>query len=505
MNQLFDIQNLVPDALDRATVPFGEWLPDIAELNNPGAVEALNVIATENCYVPFNQLSIDPLKNFGETVHGALGVIDADDVAQLFVGFVNGVATFWGGGWTSIVSARVSDQPWQLIRMNDILVPLHEDVTPFKVDLQSTAPAVPIGGAPPRAMCGAQVDDFLMLGNLLDDPDDFNGVFPSRIRWGAFNTVDGPWVSDPVTQADFQDLKSAFGPVRAIAGGTYGTIFQERAISTATYRGLPEVFDIVTVEEQRGAISRDCVIGVGPYKFFIAEDGFYYWNGTNSVPIGDNRVNRYFFKRLEYSERSRICGGVDFEHGCVMWAFPIDATGVLSEIIIYSFRENKWSHATLTLEALFNSSASNYTVDDLGGSEESYVGSPEDPIYNSGGRSQLAAFNTLHQYGLFTGLPMAAAFDTAESTAPNSRRIFVTAVRPLIDLAVPVATVQIGVRDQMIGQPLVYTDPAIQELDGQCSILADARYMRFRVNVPAGVPWNHATGVEVFRKAAGAF
>lgn len=504
MNELFDLQDLVPDTLERAEVPFGEWLPDQAELNNPGAVEALNVIPGENCYVPFPQLELDGSKNVHIPVYGAAGVINADDIVQLFIGSTTGVITLDIGSNLPLVTANVSNQPWQFIRVNDVMVILHEDVFPYYVPFD-TYPATLIGGSPPRAVCGAQVDDFLMLGNLLDDPDDSHGSFPSRVRWGGFNNINEPWVSDPATQADFQDLRSAWGPVRAIAGGTQGTIFQERAISVASYRGPPNIFDITLVEESRGAISRDCIIPVGPYKFFIAEDGFYYWNGTNSVPIGDNRVNRYFFKRLQYSERSRICGGVDFERGCVMWAFPIDTTGVLGEVIVYSFRENKWSHSIQMLEYLFNSSASNTTVDDMTGSEEGYSGSPEDPIYNSGGRSKLSAYDTAHNYGLFTGLPMAAAFDTAESTAPNGRRIFVTGVRPLIDLAVPVATVQLGVRDQMIGQPLVYTDAAVQEIDGQCSILGDARYMRFRVNVPAGVPWNHATGVEVLRKAVGTF
>ena len=34
-------------------VEIGEWLPDLPESNNPGAIEALNVIPVEGCYGPF--------------------------------------------------------------------------------------------------------------------------------------------------------------------------------------------------------------------------------------------------------------------------------------------------------------------------------------------------------------------------------------------------------------------------------------------------------------------
>jgi hypothetical protein len=296
------------------------------------------------------------------------------------------------------------------------------------------------------------------------------------------------------------------GPVKAISGREVGSIFQARMISRMTYRpGSQQIFDIVTVEDKRGAISRDCVVDAGAYQYFIADDGFFVWNGTNSAPIGDGRVNRWFFNKLEYTQREKIAGAVDFVNGCVHWAFPTSSSGLLDEIITYSYRDNKFTHTTISLEYLFSSAESRITLDELTDPLEIYTETFDGPAYRSGGKPQLAAFNTSHGYGLFSDPPMAAVIETGEFSGPDGRRVFVNAARPLVDITSPIITMQTAGRDQIIGQAQVFSAPVAQELDGLCPVLNDLRYMRFRVNIPAGSSWRHAMGVEVYRKATGKF
>lgn len=509
MTALLQIPEIVPDGIDRVTVPFGEWLPDQPELNNPGAIEALNVMPVEGSYTPFPQLVYNPasLTSFTDPVIGALRILDENDVVQRYTATTVGIYVDLGAGNAAVGGPYNVDAKfgWQIFRVNDQVVFIHPDEQLFRYPVGGGGPLVIIGGNPPKAECGAQVGDFLMVGNLHDDPDDAHGSFPERVRWSGLNNIDLPWISDPITQADFQDMPGAGGPVRAISGREYGTIFQERSISRATYRGLPDVFDITTVEDKRGCIARDSIVDVGPVQFGIAEDGFFMWNGTNTELIGTGRVDRYFFKRLLYSARARIKGVADFVNGCVLWAFPTDNSGLLTELIIYSYKENRWSHAIQTLEYIVEGAKSNTTIDMLTGPLESYSGSFDDDIYRNGGVPQLSGFNELHQAGDFVGDPLAATIDTGESTGPNGRRIFINNVRPVVDLAVPQATVQAIYRDQMIGEPPQYSAQAAQEVDGQCPLTADGRYMRFRVNIPVGASWRHAIGVEVARKPAGAF
>ncbi len=500
--------DIPPEPVDTTEIAFGEWLPDAPEKDNPGAVEALNVIPAEGGYVPFKEHMPDGANGVvPEAVRGATAVVAPNDVVQLYAGSLSGVYTRYGGNFTSIFTGPSSqDNAWKFIRVNEQMVMIHPEYLPMRSPVSSTTPAVVLGGSPPIAACGAQVGDFLMLGNLLSDPDDGGGAFPSRVRWGGFNNVDSPWISDPATQADFQDLPAEGGPVVGIMGREVATIYQARMISRASYRGPPAIWDIVTVEDKRGLIARDAVVDIGPFQIFPAEDGFFIWNGTNATPIGDAKVNRYFFNKLAYAVRSRMVGAVDFINGCVMWAFPTDSSGALSEILIYSYRENKWAHSIQTLEYLFSSASSNISIEDLIDPLESYGESFDSAAYRLGGRTSLAAFNTAHTYGLFTGQNMAATIDTGEFSGPQGRRVFVNGTRPNIDLTVPVATVQVAKRDQMIGQPVLFSSfPTAQEIDGVCPIIEDARYMRFRTMLPLGANWNHAMGIDVMRKAGGQF
>jgi hypothetical protein len=494
------------DAVADATIQFGEWLPDQAELNNAGSVEALNVIPLEGSYAPFCQLVVDA-NGLPDAARGATAVIREDDVVQLYAGTVNAVYSRLGGGpFTELLAASTAEaDSWKFIRVNEQMVAIHPQHVPVRSPVGSLTPFANVGGTPPTAACGAQVGDFLMLGNLLIDPDDGGAAVPNRIRWSGFNNIDDPWVTDVATQADFNEMPPEGGPVVAISGREVGTIFQERMISRATYRGLPDVFDITIAEDKRGCIARDSVVDVGAFQFFIAEDGFFVWNGTNSAPIGDSRINRYFFNRLQYSKRSKIVGAADFANGCVHWAFPISASGSLDEIITYSYRDNRFAHSIQTLEYLFSASNSNITLDELTDPLESYTESFDGPAYVQGARPRLAAFNATHNYGLFSGSPMAATLDTGEFSGPNGRRVFVNGVRPLVDITSPIITVQTIGRDQIIGQGEVFSAPVPQELDGICPVINDLRYMRFRVNIPVGASWKHAMGVEIYRKATGKF
>lgn len=506
MSALLDLSDIQPAALDLANIPFGEWLPDLPTYENPGAIEALNVIPAEGSYIPFLQHVPNPVAILDDVVRGAAAVIQEADIIQLYVGSVNGVFTSAGTSFVNILAAPVSaDYAWKFIRVNNVMVALHPGHVPVYSTVDTIDPAVNVPGNPPTAVCGAQVSDFLMLGNLIKDPDDFNNAFPSRIRWSGQNNIGSPWISDPATQADFQDMPPEGGAIVAIAGREVGTIYQQRMISRATYRGPPEIFDIVTVEDKRGAIARDCIVDVGQFQFFIAEDGFFIWNGTNSTPISDGKVNRYFFNKLNYAARSKICGAVDFTNGCVLWAFPTSSSGALDEILIYSYRVNKWTHSIQTLEFLFNSAASNVTLDELTDPLESYDISFDDAFFRQGGRSRVAAFNDSHAYGLFNGDPMPAVIDTGEFSGPNGLRVFVNGVRPLVDVAVPSAQIQVAVRDQLMGQPPVFSSPVDQEVHGFCPIIADARFMRFRLLLDEGVNWGHAVGVDVSRKSTGIF
>lgn len=501
----FNTVEILVDLVENVKVPFGEWLPDLPAMENPGAIEALNVIPSENSYIPWG----DHTPN-GDTLpydaRGAAAIYTDETHLNVYVGVFDGIFARQNT-FTRLYTSPINladEFAWQFVPFGSNVVAIHPQIPPVAGAVGGTGPFTPLGGSPPTARTGARIKDFLVLGNFALDPDSGGSdPYPARVRWSGFNNIDAPWITDPATQSDFQDMPSEGGPVIAITGRESGTIFQARTISRMNYEGPPTIFSFETVEENRGAIARDAVVDLGQLVFFIADDGFFVWNGTNSTPIGDNKVNKYFFNKLNYPARSRIAAAADFNNKCIHWAFPTDDYQ-LKEIITYSLKENRWSHAEMTLEWLFNSGLPSFSLDTLVGNlDTDFSVSFDDLIYRGGGHSILAAFDSAHKYGFFTGANLAVTIDTSEFSGPDGRRLDITNVRPLVDLTGRTATVQIATRDQLFGDPLVWSAAVGQELDGTCPVMADGRLARVRLNIPAGSFWLNAQGLEVWRKATG--
>lgn len=503
----FSNLQITPNAIEVVTVPFGEWTPDLLPLNNAGAFEALNVIAANQSYVPYKSLSTDLGLSTPEMVRGAISVENSLGNLQLYAGTTLGlyrrVDITFVNAFTSPIFL-LDTFLWQFVQFGSYVVALHPQLTPQFVDASTTNSFTTVGGSPPIAKCGARVGDFLVLGNTVEA----DGAHMYRVRWGGFNRIDAPWTTDPATQADFQDMPSEGGGVIGVVGLTDGIVFQEKCISRMRYVGLPTVFDITLAEQGRGAISVASIVNAGEQSYgsqiyYIANDGFFVWNGFNSSPISSNKVTRYFFSRLNYGARGRIVGAWDSKNECVRWAFPVGSSTDITEVIIYSYAQQRWTHAFDNLEYMLSDSLLEISLDSLGGDlDTDYPLSFDDPAMNEG-KPELAGFDTTHTYGSFNGAALAATIDTGDASGPKGSRIFVDSVRPLADNFEKLISVRVGKRDQFIGDTLEYSAPVRQELTGECSIWDDARYMRFRVEIPAGTTWNFAAGVDVWRKATG--
>lgn len=494
-----------PAILEPVTAPFGEWLPDVMELNSPGATEALNVVPIANGYGPFCGIRPIGTLTVPSAVHGGLTLYDKDEGAKIYVGTVDGIYSRQDDIFVQLQTATglSAEFLWQFIQFGDNVVALHPNQSPQVAAVDGVSAFSPLGGSPPIAACGARVGDFLVLGNLIDveDPDDDDR--PARIRWSGFNNIEAPWITDPATQADFNDMPAEGGPVVAIAGREYGTVFQRRMISRMTYTGLPAVFDIQTVEEERGALSIGSVVDLGNLVYFISDDGFFIWNGTNATPIGDDRVNQYFFKKLAWTQKHRIVGALDFNNKCVVWAFPTTTSGVLDELLMFSFRENKFTHARLEVEFLLATVTPATSLDTMDGDLDTDYNISFDSNIYAGGVPYMAGFDTTHTFGVFDGAFMEATIDTALYNEPTGERIWINNTRPLIDVSTAVCTVSGYGRDQLLGQAASWSTPVVQEITGEAPLLVDGRYIKLRVVVPTSAEWSFGTGVEIWRNSTG--
>lgn len=478
-------------------IPFAEWLPDQPDHANPGATEAKNVIPAEQSYKQLNGLNIHS-SALAARAQGAVAAIDSSGNIYDFVGTSTKLykletdATFTDvaqvGGYTTAADGYWNFQQWG----DDILATNFDDpiqtytlgVSTKFADLHATAP---------QARYITQVRDFVVVGNTYDATD---GNVPNRVRWSAIGDPTASWAVSASTQADYEDLNSAKGWVQGVVGGEYGVVFQESAISRMTYVGSPAVFQFDEVESERGCYIPRSIVQVGHLIFYISEDGFYVFNRESSTPIGAGKVDKTFFNDFDENYKDRVTAAADPINKLIIWAYPSTSatSGNPDKLIIYNWKDNRWSHAEVTTEMIFTSESLGYTLEDLDVITTDLDALPFslDSRAWTGGSRLLSAFNTDHKMCFFNGSALSGVIETAEFQLYKGNRANLTRLLPIVD---GTTTVQVGTRNLHTDSVSWTAAVSPNSTTGECDVRSNARYHRVRVNTSGS--FNHAQGVEI--------
>lgn len=479
-------------------LPFGSWEPDRASFDSGVLTQAVNVVPVAGGYGP--SYGFQPTEStLAVPIRGA-AVLSNDRAGQyIYAGSGQNIyLSINGAAFASVYASSGLTLPnrWQFTRFVGKAIAVHPQNVPVGGSLGGAMSV--LGGSPPRARVVGVVGNFLVLGDLDDGID---GLRPNRIRWSGFRNPD-TWGTSPATQADFNDMPDEGGTVQGIVGREFGTVFQRYSISRMTYVGPPTVFQFDVVEKKRGAIAPGTIIDAGLLAAYIADDGFFLWDGTSSTPIGAQRVNELFRRRLYASTEDQIVGMFDPLDQTVSWAYCTDATGVLKERLTYSLIENRWTLSNLAGRWFMSGFDVGYTLEQLDqfGPLDDLPFSLDDPRL-IGGRVRAVGFDENGAYGSLAGDSLPAIIETGDWQSGPGSRAFVNAVRPLVDAQV--VTCSVGTRQQAISDPINYTADSAKVLDGKCPMRASGRYLRARTNIAGMQTWSRATGIEVHASAEG--
>jgi hypothetical protein len=473
-------------------IPFGAWEPDRATFQSDALTDCLNTIPVAGGYGPSNGFQSTEA-DLAVPILGAAVLGDNRTQVFIYAGSDEDVHVSNNAGPFASVYASgtsISDAyRWVFTRFVGKAIGVHPQVVPIGGDLGLAMTT--LGDTPPLAKAVGVVGNFLVLGDLDDGID---GLRPNRIRWSGFRNPD-TWGTSIATQADFNDMPDDGGVVQGIVGREFGTIFQRYAISRMTYVGPPTIFQFDVVERKRGAISMGSIIDAGLLAAYIADDGFFLWDGTSSTPIGSQRVNEYFRTRLYTGFEEKIVGSFDPLTASLSWAYPTTSDGILNERLFYSLTENRWSRSDLSGSWFMSGFDTGSTLEQLDsfGTLDSLPFSLDDPTL-FGGRARSVGFDTDGFYGPLNGDTLAATLETGDWQSAPGKRSFVNAVRPQIDA--DQVTCAVGARQQSLYDPLGYTPDSPKVLDGRCPLRSSGRFMRFRMNVPGMQTWRRTTGIE---------
>ena len=469
-------------------IDFGEFAPDIADLNTSVCRVANNVLPGINSYLPLKSLSesSDALIN---PCQGAIAIKDSADVNYIYAGDNTKLYNITGATVTDY--SKVGDytdnaETWDFAKWGEQVIASKYGDTPQIMTLGGTVFA-DLGGTPPQGRTMAVIKGFIVLGNTWDATD---GAVTNRVRWSGFEEID-EWTPG-TNQADFQNLQGNGGAVKRVIGGEYGVVFQQNSIWRMSYVGTPFVFQFDEVEPVLGTPAGGSVVQYGTNIYYLSHDGFYVLrNGQSSEPIGVSKVDNYFWNDVDESNLHRIKGTISADYDVIMWSYPSTASnGEPDKIIIYNYKTGRWSTAETNTQILFGAATSGVTLEDLDafGTLET-IGSSLDSAAWKGGSSRIGAFSTNNKLSFFSGATLSGNLETAEIGTETNYSTLVS-VRPVVDGA---ATVTIETRDSLADTPVAGLETSLDS-SGKANFRTHARYHRIKINTAGD--FTHAQGVE---------
>ena len=343
-------------------------------------------------------------------------------------------------------------------------------------------------GNAPSAKYVTVVRDFVVAGNIAGDE--------SKVFWSDINN-EVNWVPSFSSQSDSQYLPDG-GNITGLAGGEYGLIFLERAVYRMTYSGSPFYFQFDAISRTLGGISSGSIIQFAGLTYFLSDDGFYACDGQNIIPIGVEKVNRWFFDNAILTNiANTMSSTVDPIKGLVFWCFPAKEGGSL--LLIYNIQLKKWSYASTDVTAIsyiLTPSATLEQVDSYDNNLDTLDIPLDSPVWAGG--LQLFAGVRAQKIIVFDGSVMSATVSSGDIDAGPS---MITMARPYVDNGS--GSVAISTR-QALSAPPQYTSYVSPNSDGRCPLRSNGRFHRISVQTAAGdTSWNTIVGVDVEIQKAG--
>lgn len=450
-------------------IPLGEWLPDLPTLNNPGLTTCINVFpGPGGAYTPVPGLDVAASYSAIGAINGAFYARDAANNTYTYAGDTSALyrqsnQTFANATRQSVSNSAVnayntdSADCWEFVSWGQTVIAVN-GINDLPQQISLGASIFVNVTSMPKARHIAVIKDFVVIGNISD-----SAANVQRVRWSGINNS-SLWSVDATTLSDFQDLPGNGGWVQKIISGEQGYVFQERAIWRMTFVGSPLVFQFDKIHDGIGAYAAQGAVNYENLVYFLSDDGFKVFDGSNIIPIGEGKVDATFFADLDTTYVDNIKGVVFPELKCVFWQYPGigNSGGRCNHIMVYSWAYQKWALINLPaslgagIDCLAVSSSLGYTLEGLDAVSSSLdaLSISLDSRAWTGGNLQFSAYigQTLYY---FTATPLDTQVTTGELclmqvvNASIKNKALVTEVWPILQGQSATVTVAIGTKDNL--------------------------------------------------------
>ena len=343
-----------------------------------------------------------------------------------------------------------------------------------------------VNASAPVAKYVTVVRDFVVAANI------GAGANPNRVQWSDIND-ETDWTSGVTSQSDYQDIPDG-GDILGLTGGEFGLVLTERAIIRMSYVGSPFFFQFDTISRGLGCFEQNSIAQYNGVTYFLSDDGFYACDGQNVVPIGAEKVDRFFFDDANIGVINQISTAVDPIRALVIWCYRNVSGG--QSILAYNWQIKRWSYASTSADYIASAMTGTVNLEGLDayGTVDSIMTSWDDRFW-IGGSLLLAGIDGT-KVVTFTGANNGASLTTGDITSGAVSMI--SMARPVIDNGS--ASVSVASRNVLTNQPS-YGSPVAVNSDGRSPQRSVGRYHRVRV-APTG-NWTAAVSVELDLANAG--
>jgi hypothetical protein len=350
--------------------------------------------------------------------------------------------------------------------------------------LGSSSAFADLSASAPVAKYITVVRDFVVVANTYESAKQEQ----YRVRWSGIND-ETTWTPSATNQSDYQDIADG-GQIMGIRGGEFGLILLERSIHRMSYIGSPLIFQFDNISRNKGCMVSGSIAQYQGVTFFLSDDGFYMCDGQQVMPIGAEKVDRWFMDDVSEADYATMSASVDPTRKLILWNYK--SKDGSRKLLAYNFNTKKWTYTDAGTDYISDASSASSTLEELDSVSASIddLATPMDSILFAGGKYFLGGtFGT--KVMTYTGRPMTARLQTGDIEAGGAS--VVTLARPQVDQGS--ATVGVASRT-LLNQDITYSTAVAADSDNRVSLRSNGKYHRIQVN-PTGDRWKSAVGVDI--------
>jgi len=394
------------------------------------------------------------------------------------------ISTTADTGTVTFAYVTPTNQRWRFTQFGNVLIAANGGNRLQGYNLNSSSTFQDLAADAPQSRYVTVVRDFVVSAYV-----NSSTIYPYRVQWSALGD-ESSWANSATTQADFQDIPDG-GSIVGITGGEYGLVFMDRSIHRMSYVGSPLVFQFDNISRNLGCYEANSIVQYGGTSFFLSDDGFYASDGQQIIPIGNEKVNRYFWSDVDDGTINLMSAAVDPFRKLVIWAYASQSSATVDKLLIYNYQTNKWTSGTTNASRVASSSTPSFDLEgmDVFGNLEQIQSSFDDRVW-LGGKMQFAGVKNT-KIVTFSGNGNTAYIETGDIEMPGVTSA-ITLAKPIVDGGS--GSVALFSR-RLLNQQVVFGSQTAADAENRVSLRGIGRYHRLQLT-PTG-QWTNAVGLDV--------